>query len=66
VRQGDRFEFRSETESARIYVVLRKERCEDPLANAVLPYRAEITFARSVDPQPGVHRGCAYLGDAAR
>lgn len=65
-KRSDGFEFRSETEAARIYVVLRRERCDDPLANALLPYRAEITFAWSAETQPGVYRGCAYLGDAAR
>jgi uncharacterized membrane protein len=62
----DRLEFRGETESARIDVLLLRERCDDPLANAVLPYRAEITFAWRADAQPGTYRGCAYLGDAAR
>lgn len=65
-RRGDRFEFAAETEAARIHLVLVKERCEDPLANALLPYRAEITFAWRAEAQPGVYRGCAYLGDAAR
>jgi len=65
-KRSDRFEFKGETESARIYVVLLKERCDDPLANALLPYRAEITFAWRTDAQPGVYRGCAYLGNAAR
>ncbi|MFO1361695.1 MAG: hypothetical protein U1F45_04345 [Burkholderiales bacterium] len=60
------FEFKAETERARIDMRLYRERCADPLANAILPYRAEITFARATDPQPGVYRGCAYLGDAAR
>lgn len=62
----DRLEFRGETESARIDVLLLRERCDDSLANAVLPYRAEITFAWRADAQPGAYRGCAYLGDAAR
>jgi uncharacterized membrane protein len=66
VKRGDGFEFKGETESARIHLVLVRERCDDPLANAVNPYRAEITFARGTDPKPGVYRGCAYLGDAAR
>ena len=65
-KSADRLEFRAETESARIDLVLLKERCEDPLANAVLPYRAEITFAWRAEAQSGVYRGCAYLGDAAR
>lgn len=65
-RRGEGFEFRAETERARIDMRLYRERCADPLANAILPYRAEITFARATDPQPGVYRGCAYLGDAAR
>jgi uncharacterized membrane protein len=65
-KRGDGFEFKGETESARIHLVLVRERCDDPLANAVNPYRAEITFARGTDPKPGVYRGCAYLGDAAR
>lgn len=65
-KRGDRFEFKSETEAARIYVVLLRERCEDSLANAVLPYRAEITFAWRAEAQSGVYRGCAYPGDAAR
>jgi uncharacterized membrane protein len=64
-RRGDRLEFAGETEAARIRLVLVKERCEDPLANAVLPYRAEITFAWRADGQPSAYRGCAYLGDAA-
>lgn len=62
----DLLEFNGETESARIYVLLLRERCDDPLANAVLPYRAEITFAWRGDAQSGTYRGCAYLGDAAR
>jgi uncharacterized membrane protein len=66
VRRGDGFEFKGETESARIHLLLVRERCDDPLANAVNPFRAEITFARGTDPKPGVYRGCAYLGDAAR
>jgi len=65
-KRGDGFEFKGETEAARIHVVLLKARCDDPLANALLPYRAEITFAWRADTQPGVYRGCAYLGDAAR
>lgn len=65
-RRGDRYAFKGETESARIELVLIRERCDDPLANAVNPYRAEITFARTTDPNPGIYRGCAYLGDAAR
>jgi uncharacterized membrane protein len=65
-KRGDGFEFKGETESARIHLVLVRERCDDPLANAVNPYRAEITFARGTDPKPGTYRGCAYLGDAAR
>ena len=65
-KRGDGFEFKGETEAARIHVVLLKSRCDDPLANALLPYRAEITFAWRADAQPGVYRGCAYLGDAAR
>jgi uncharacterized membrane protein len=65
-KRADGFEFKSETDAARIYVVLLRARCDDPLANAVLPYRAEISFARGADAQPGVYRGCAYLGDAAR
>jgi uncharacterized membrane protein len=65
-KRGDGFEFKGETEAARIHVVLLKARCDDPLANALLPYRAEITFAWRADAQPGVYRGCAYLGDAAR
>lgn len=65
-KRGDGFEFKGETEAARIHVLLIKARCEDPLANALLPYRAEITFAWRADAQPGVYRGCAYLGDAAR
>jgi uncharacterized membrane protein len=64
--RADRLEFRGETESARIHVLLLRERCDDPLANAVLPFRAEITFAWRADTQPGTYRGCAYLGDAAR
>jgi uncharacterized membrane protein len=66
VKRADGFEFKGETESARIHLVLVRERCDDPLANAVNPYRAEITFARSADKAPGTYRGCAYLGDAAR
>ena len=65
-KRGDGFEFKGETEAARIHVVLLKARCDDPLANALLPYRAEITFAWRADAQPGVYRGCAYLGDAVR
>jgi uncharacterized membrane protein len=65
-KRGEDFEFKGETEAARIHVVLIKARCEDPLANALLPYRTEVTFAWSADAQPGVYRGCAYLGDAAR
>lgn len=65
-RRGEGFAFKAETESARIDLLLRRERCDDPIANAVFPYRAEITFARGADAQPGVYRGCAYLGDAAR
>lgn len=65
-KSADRLEFRAETESARIDLVLIRERCEDPLANAVLPYRAEVTFGWRAEAQTGVYRGCAYLGDAAR
>jgi uncharacterized membrane protein len=65
-KRGDRLEFTAETESARIHLVLARERCEDPLANALMPYRAEITFTWTKDAQPAVYRGCAYLGDAAR
>lgn len=65
-KRGDGFEFEGETEAARIRLVLIKARCEDPLANSLLPYRAEITFVWRADAQPGVYRGCAYLGDAAR
>ena len=64
--RGTGFEFESETDAARIHLVLRRERCDDPLANAVLPYRAEITFSWRADTQPGTYRGCAYVGDAAR
>jgi uncharacterized membrane protein len=64
-KRGDRFEFAAETEAARIHLVLVKDRCEDPLANAVLPYRAEITFSWRTEGQSGTYRGCAYLGDAA-
>ena len=65
-KRGDGFEFKSETEAARIRVVVIRSRCEDPLANALLSYRAEITFAWRADAQSAVYRGCAYLGDAAR
>lgn len=65
-KRSDGYEYKGETESARIHVLLLKARCDDPLANALLPYRAEITFAWRADAQPGVYRGCAYLGDAAR
>lgn len=65
-RRGDRLEFRGETETARIHLLLVRERCDDPLANAVLPYRAEITFSARAEAQPSTYRGCAYLGDAAK
>jgi uncharacterized membrane protein len=64
--RAGRREFAAETESARISVVLARERCEDRLANALFPFRAEVAFALRTDPQPTVYRGCAYLGDAAR
>jgi uncharacterized membrane protein len=64
-KRGDRFEFTGETEAARIHLVLVKERCEDALANAILPYRAEITFSWRAEGQSNTYRGCAYLGDAA-
>ena len=65
-KRPDRLELSGETESARIHLLLFRERCEDPLANAVLPYRAEITFTWRAEMQSGTYRGCAYLGDAAR
>ena len=64
--RGGRREFSAETESARISVVLTRERCEDRLTNALMPFRAEIAFAWRGDPQTVIYRGCAYLGDAAR
>jgi uncharacterized membrane protein len=64
-RDGRR-EFAAETEAARIKLVLVRERCEDRFANAVLPYRAEVTFAWAGGGEPRTYRGCGYLGDAAR
>ena len=63
--RAGRREFTGETDAARIGVVLIRERCEDKLAAAILPYRAEVTFGWRAEPGTSVYRGCAYLGDAA-
>jgi len=63
--RAGRREFAAETEAARIHLVLVRERCEDPFANAVLPYRAEVRFTWA-GGESHEYRGCAYLGDAAR
>jgi uncharacterized membrane protein len=64
--RAGRREFTGETDAARIAVVLIRAPCEDKLANALFPYRAEVTFGRRGEPGTNVYRGCAYLGDAAR
>jgi uncharacterized membrane protein len=64
-RDGRRV-FSSQTEAARIEVILVRGKCEDAFANAVLPYRAEVTFAWTGGGDAHVYLGCAYLGDAAR
>ena len=64
--RAGRREFTGETDAARISVVLIREPCEDKLANALFPYRAEVTFGWRAEPATNLYRGCAYLGDAAR
>lgn len=64
--RAGRREFTGETDAARISVVLIREPCEDKLANALFPYRAEVKFGWRTEPATNVYRGCAYLGDAAR
>jgi len=59
-KEGGKLEFKAQTESADIKVVLKRERCTDTMSDAIYPYRADVVSGGET------YRGCAYLGDGAR